>query len=30
MTMEYKPQKLDGTLDAGVTFNYSVIENVTA
>jgi len=28
INMEYKPQKLDGTLDAGVTFQYSVIENV--
>ncbi len=30
MTMEYKPQKADGTLDAGLTFNYSVIQNVSA
>jgi type VI secretion system secreted protein Hcp len=30
MTMEYSPQKADGTLDAALTFNYSVIQNVSA
>jgi type VI secretion system secreted protein Hcp len=28
VTIEYKPQKPDGTLDAAATFNYDVIQNV--